>query len=587
MVKMKHTTSVIPVFLVWMVGVFVFGTPAAGEQTDSEPNLHPLAFNAAGIHELQQIDPNLTGEGVKLVLVSRSMTYIEDGSQSDYQPWIAHPCFDENDITFNDDGISQAGISPHSTAICSILLGQDPNGFNSEIGKINYQGAVPDAQLEVTEFRHFLTTHVFNQTLPEADIVIAAMGSQFEDWWTRGIDSMVEKYGLTVIGAIGNGGNAHDPPLYPAASANSIAVGVVDSVNSESLETSLRHFGLPYPEHSTYGATFDERCKPDIIAPGNCLIAELNEEELYKVSGNFTSFSTPVVAGTTALLVQKANQDPNLKPAFLSKYRNCLIKAILLNSATKLPFWHKGNIEKDDDHQVPLDYLQGAGMINAKAAYEQLIAGPQEPGDVKQTGWDLSELPKTQQDARLYQLRVSDANNSIISVTVAWNKHYQADYPFQHLIEKDANLRLELWAVNPNNSQDHYLLDYSDSYNDNIEHIYTKTDPNYTSYEIIILNSDFESPEKPEQIQSFAIAWNVKPSDESNSILWYDLNTDGVVNEKDFTKLFQNWINTHIEPDLYFMGDINGNGIVDTNDFKALIDNENRRANWYKEPKSE
>ena len=85
---------------------------------------------------------------------------------------------------------------------------------------------------------------MFKQSQIEADIIIAAMGSQFEDWWTRGIDAMAEKYGLTVIGAIGNGENAHDPPLYPAASANSIAVGVVDSVNSEDIETRLDNFVL-------------------------------------------------------------------------------------------------------------------------------------------------------------------------------------------------------------------------------------------------------------------------------------------------------------------------------------------------------
>jgi hypothetical protein len=389
MVIKKYTTKAIPALLVWTIGIFVFVSLARAEQSATDPNLHPQAFKTAGIHELQQIDPNLTGQGVRLILVSRSITYVEDQPQSDYQPWIYHPCFDENNISINHEGINQAGISPHSTAICSILLGQDPNAFANEVGKINYQGAVPQSELEVMEFQHFLSNHVFNQSPPEADILLAAMGSQFDDWWTRGIDALAEKYGLTVIGAIGNGEDAYDPPLYPGASANAIAVGVVDSVNSQDMKTSLQNFALVYPEHSTYGPTIDERCKPDIVAPGNCLVADPNEEGSYEASGNFTSFSTPVVAGTAALLLQKAKEDPNLQPAFSSNYTNCLIKAILLNSADKLPFWHKGNIEKDDDHQVPLDYLQGAGMINAKGAYEHLIAGPQEPGDIKQTGWDL------------------------------------------------------------------------------------------------------------------------------------------------------------------------------------------------------
>jgi hypothetical protein len=35
------------------------------------------------------------------------------------------------------------------------------------------------------------------------------------------------------------------------------------------------------------------------------------------------------------------------------------------------------------------------------------------------------------------------------------------------------------------------------------------------------------------------------------------------------------------------MGDINGNGIVDTNDFNALIENENHQSDWYQELKPE
>jgi hypothetical protein len=584
MVKNKHILAL----LMWAMGVYTNSALAVDERPDiNDVNLHPHSLTAAGIRQLQQINPNLNGEGVKLLIISRSLTYIDGQPQNDYQPWIGHSCFETNNITFKYDGTNKTSVSPHSTAICSILVGHDPNAFNSKLGKIKYQGAVPKAELEVAEFWRFLTNHVFEQSEPNADILVAAMGRQFDDWWTWGIDAMAENYGLTVIGAIGNGKDAHDPPLYPAASANAIAVGVVDSVHSQNLETILKNFSLAYPEHSTYGPTIDERCKPDIIAPGNCLIADSNKEDLYRASGNFSSYSTPVVAGTAALLVQKAKQDPNLKPLFSSKYANCLIKAILLNSADKLPYWHKGNVLKEDDHKVPLDYLQGAGMVNAVGAYLQLTAGQQNPGNVRSVGWNLNQLPKTKQDARLYRLSITDPNDSIITATVTWNKHYQMSYPFRPLNEKDANLRLELWAVNPNNPADYYLLDYSDSDNDNVEHLYAKTDPNYTNYEIIVLNSDFEDPENADITQHFAFAWSTKPVEESDDILWYDLNADGIINGKDFTKLFQNWINTHIEPDLYFMGDINGNGIVDTNDFTTLIENENLRASWYEEPRPE
>ncbi|MHC4758415.1 MAG: hypothetical protein ACYTE8_07135, partial [Planctomycetota bacterium] len=196
MVKSKEKRNALPVLLVCVMGVFLYTSVALSEQADTSSNLHPQGLDSAGVYSLRGIDPNLTGEGVKLFLLSRSLTYSNEEPQNDYQPLIEHPCFDKENITFQDDGRIEAGISTHSTAICSILLGDDPNAFDEQIGEIVYQGAVPEAKLEVTEFQYFLTNHVFKQIPIEADILISAMGGQFEDWWTRGIDSMAEQYGL-------------------------------------------------------------------------------------------------------------------------------------------------------------------------------------------------------------------------------------------------------------------------------------------------------------------------------------------------------------------------------------------------------
>ncbi len=71
---------------------------------------------------------------------------------------------------------------------------------------------------------------------------------------------------------------------------------------------------------------------------------------------------------------------------------NCVLKAILMSSATKLPYWHKGRLTTDDDHEVPLDYVQGAGVVNAARAYQLLTAGRGQPGDVAKAGWDLNQI---------------------------------------------------------------------------------------------------------------------------------------------------------------------------------------------------
>ncbi|GAI43174.1 unnamed protein product, partial [marine sediment metagenome] len=250
--------------------------------------------------------------------------------------------------------------------------------------------------------------NVFTGSPPDADVIVAGFGSQSQDWWTRGIESMIEQSGLIFVAGIGNGYEVYDPPLYPAAGTNVIGVGVVDSVNSNDMAINLAHFSLAYPDHSSFGPTRDGRCKPDIIACGNCLAANINGPNNYEPTGNWSSFSTPTVAGTIGLLVQKAKQDPNVSSVISSHSGNCVIKAILMNSATKLPYWHKGRVDIDDDHQVPLDYIQGAGMLNAVSAYEHLIAGQAKADEVSGIGWDLNHLDKDKGPKNTYRISVTE-----------------------------------------------------------------------------------------------------------------------------------------------------------------------------------
>jgi hypothetical protein len=571
---------------------------AAAQQGQPEKTLQPHGLNCAGIYELRQIDPNLTGSGVKFAVICRSITYIDGEPQNDYRPSTEHNCFKNKKFAFHDQGELPPGISPHSTAICSILLGEDPNASNPRLEQFYYQGIAPQAQPDVYEFWHFLINNVFPHSPPDADIVTAGIGNQFQDWWTRGIESLAEHYGLVVVAGIGNGSNAHDPTLYPGAAANVIGVGVVDSVHTEDLATNLAHFALAYPAHSSFGPTADGRCKPDIVAGGNLLAADDNEPNLYEPTGNWSSFSTPVAAGTIGLLIQKAKQDPNLSLAVSPNGGNCVIKAILLNSATKLPYWHKGRLEKDDDHTAPLDWIQGAGMLNAVGAYKHLIAGPNKPGYCPTIGWDLNHLRKDKILENIYQINLEEPVDKFITTTLVWNKHYKSTYPFKPMPQKDANLRLELWAIDPNNPENDYLLDYSDSNVDNVEHIYCRADANYTNYQIVVLHSDIDDPNQTNTAQRYGLAWNVNPvrsktaisngvNDELNndSIFWYDLNADGIVNDADFTVLINNMLASMKTPEPYCFGDINSDGVIDAEDLQILVQHNNLKADWYTESK--
>ena len=577
------TRKIVAICLIAFIGLFPgpISIAAGTEEPSSEKTVQPQGLDYAGIYRLRELDADLTGSGVKFAVVCRSITYIDGEPQNDYRPNIEHNCFKAEQFGFHEEPNLPAGISPHSTAICSILFGADPNAFNQHLGQFRYEGIAPQAKAEVYEFWHFLINNVFEHSPPAADVVTASIGNQFDSWWTRGIESLAEHYGLIVAAGIGNGFNSHDPPLYPAAGTNIIGVGVVDSVKTEDLAAELAYFSLAHPEHSSFGPTADGRCKPDIIAPGNCMAADANHLDRYEPTGSWSSFSTPIVAGTIGLLVQKAKADPNLSPAVSPDGGNCVMKAILMNSAKKLAFWHKGLLGKDDDHIVPLDYSQGAGMLNAPDAYKHLIAGQNKPGNAATIGWDLNHLQKSQTFENIYKIIIADPNNKLITATAVWNRHYSREYPFESMPEKDANLRLELWAVDTEDANNDYLLDYSDSNVDNVEHIYCRADANYNNYEIVVSYSDIGDSNRTETIQRYGLAWKMSEKQADNSIFWYDLNADGSVDKLDFMVLVNNLLTGMNRPESYLVGDINSDGIIDFKDVQILLEHNNLKADWY------
>ena len=197
-----------------------------------------------------------------------------------------------------------------------------------------------------------------------------------------------------------------------------------------------------------------------------------------------------------------------------------------MNSAAKLPYWHKGKITPDDDNLFPLDLTQGAGALDATGALDQLVAGLQKPGVVPTTGWD-NRILNTNNPQHDYTLQ-NIMPNQMITATLCWNYHYQNRYPFNHLLEKDADLRLELWGFDPNNPDNETLVDFCDSVNDNVEHIYFKSDEQFLNYRIRVLFSDSQSVE-----QRYALAWSVGNDTSASNRWWYDLNGDNKIEPLD------------------------------------------------------
>jgi len=450
----------------------------------------------------------------------------------------------------------------HETAIASILFGNDPNAVLAGAGSFSYEGVTPDASGDFHEFWHFLTDSVFPGRKPEADVITISLGSQFEDWWTRGIDAMSERYGVPIVAGIGNGLSAHDSTLFPAAGSNVIGVGAIEEIQSDDLVSSLASFWRPVAGSSSCGPTDDYRAKPDIVAPGRCVAADGTGLSAYLVTPSCSSYATPIVAGAIGLLTQEVKADPNLAEA-MDEGAALVMKAILLTSARKLPYWHKGAAGSEDDPFVPLDYSQGAGALDVMAAHEVLKAGRRAAGEVGPAGWDAASLPLDDTGGAIYLLD-DDLKDKSIAATLVWNRHYSQSYPFARDASRDSNLSLELWAYGASGAR---LAAYSDSRQDNIEHVWFVAEPNERYFLLVRLSDD--SLQTSSGVEPYALAWQVAAEpviDES----WYDLNGDGKVDVGDALILISNFTTADEKWQAGILGDINMDGRIDILDLAAM-----------------
>jgi hypothetical protein len=210
---------------------------------------------------------------------------------------------------------------------------------------------------------------------------------------------------------------------------------------------------------SGVGPTLDNgRSKPDLTAPAG-----------------YTSFSTPLVTGCAAVLMQAAlrcdgGSDTN------SAFDARTIKALLINGAVKPLDW-------TNTPPAPLDSRYGAGVVNLVNAHQQLaggkfgasfttnipLANPHPPVGVTNiisalSGWDFSTniSSATDDGVKHYFFAVTNAagaGNFIGTATLVWQRHFG---------QSNIN-NLDLFLFNAANSN---LVAVSTSRVDNVEHLY-------------------------------------------------------------------------------------------------------------------
>ncbi|WMW25506.1 PGF-pre-PGF domain-containing protein [Methanolobus sediminis] len=184
---------------------------------------------------------------------------------------------------------------------------------------------------------------------------------------------------MVIVFAAGNSG----PSIYsissPATAKNCITVGA-----SESNRTGVKDFlGYSYDSYtdnidevatfSSRGPTVDNRIKPDVVAPGTCIIStrsSLATYEYINISQNTnyaylsgTSMATPLVSGSIALI-----REYYLTEEKLENVSAALLKATLINGAYDI----------SQETEAQYDYSQGWGRVDVANSimvnYPEVIA---------------------------------------------------------------------------------------------------------------------------------------------------------------------------------------------------------------------
>ena len=394
----------------------------------------------------------------------------------------------------------------------------------------------------------------------------------------------MEREGIVAVGASGNGAEAINAIMKPSWGSNVISVGAARSLGD--FPDSLFYVGPPALSYSSSGPTEDGRCKPDLIAPGISLGPDGHSDEGYirRPHGvGYSSFAAPQAAGAAALLIDAARryelpeaEDPRV------------IKALLLNGAVKLTGWHKGGCDPEDDATTPLDYRQGAGLLNVWGSFRHLLAGRYGerplvydpnylPGNY---GWDRHRVsldPNDPNCTRVYYLPEPLKEGENFTATLCWYRHYRQEGIFVPL--GLTTLTLELWSVDAQ-GQLRERLEGSYSFRDNVQHIHYASS---TKQQVVLLVGS-AGEEASTGSEVYGLAYGCGQPGWSGDQYAGDLNADGLVGVEDLMRLLKAWWGDQRgggpDGDDPSAADLDANGVVDKGDFDILRQQWQKRSPW-------
>jgi hypothetical protein len=397
-----------------------------------------------GVTALQAVTTNLNGTGISVAQPEASLS-------SSSPVWAVNPASTYGEVnqpvnlftyisaagTANTFPNSLSADSSHADGVGAAFYGI-PGGVATNV-----------AHVDNSDANFFTTNYIENSSLPAiGDTVInqsftfGPLSAMDQEQIDSDYDNYSDQNNTLFISAADNLNN-NPYVCAPGTSYNCISVGAYDD----------------FAYYNSVGPTIDNgRCKPDITA----------------IAGD-TSFSTPLVAGAAAVLMQAAlrgDGGSHTNAAFDMR----TIKALLLNGAVKPAGWTNST-------SSPLDARYGAGVLNIFNSYEQLVGGKHSfittttvgTGDAHPptsatgnvsvlNGWDFNTNSSTTLDDAVNHYYFEVTNNVpgadfTVTATLVWNRQQN----------QSAINNLNLFLYNCANGN---LVLCSTSLVDNVEHIY-------------------------------------------------------------------------------------------------------------------
>ncbi|HEX4084152.1 MAG TPA: S8 family serine peptidase [Chthoniobacteraceae bacterium] len=326
-------------------------------------------LDTIGVTALNSADPTLTGSGVNVVQIESS----PDPLQYEVNPAdVSQP---DKLFTYRSTAGS-SGTFPNRSGSESNHADSVAQNFYALYGSVspgvrhvsNYETSLFYRSVIVGELD--TTARVFNQSF-EFGNHNAAQDEKY--------DNYIARYHPVVASGIGDGGSV----LTPADCYNGLGVGA-------------------YGGSTSTGPAAGGRSKPDITAPASA-----------------TSYSTPLVSGAAALLIQEGLR---LKTNANAATDSRTVKALLLTGAAKPSGWSHTST-------APLDPNYGAGVLNVYNSYEELMGGRYSPGTNginASRGWSYGIITSKAKAAGTADYTISTGSSGALIATLVWNKGYGA-----------------------------------------------------------------------------------------------------------------------------------------------------------------